>query len=127
MVEEFVHVRARRRPRRDAAQLGEAFVDLLSPLLELDPADLRSGLRLFEAYRGLGAFDAVLAAAAVSRNAEALVSADAAVGKVRELRHIDPGSEDLDQLLQRVQLVSFGRDSRIRMPAEESRGLLWER
>lgn len=99
VIQEFVHVRAKRRPRRDAVQLGEAFVDLLSPLLELNAADLRSGLRLFQANRGLGAFDAVLAASAVARNADGLVSADAAFGMVRELRHIDPASKDLDQLL----------------------------
>lgn len=99
VIQELVHVRAKRRPRRDAARLGEAFVDLLSPLLELSAADLRGGLGLFQAYRGLGAFDAVLAASAVARNADALVSADAAFAMVPELRHIDPASKDLDQLL----------------------------
>lgn len=99
VIQEFVHVRAKRRPRPDAAQLGAAFVDLLSPLLELNAADVRSGLRLFGAYKELGAFDAVLAASAIARDAEALVSADSGFSVVRELRHLHPTSPELDQLL----------------------------
>jgi uncharacterized protein len=88
VVQEFVHVRARRRSRADAADLGRAFATLLSPLISPDEDDLRLGLELFRASDDLGAFDGVLAATAVRHGAEALVSADAAFGGVTELRHV---------------------------------------
>jgi predicted nucleic acid-binding protein len=91
VVEEFVHVRARRRPRSDAADLGRAFATLLSPLISPDEDDLRLGLELFRASESLGAFDGVLAATAVRRGADGLVSADAAFGGVAELRHLPLG------------------------------------
>jgi hypothetical protein len=78
VIQEFVHVRARRRGRADAAALGRAFVAMLSPLLSPGADDLEAGLALFE-QTTLGAFDAVLAAAAISRGS-VLVSADGAFG-----------------------------------------------
>jgi predicted nucleic acid-binding protein len=88
VIQEFVHVRARRRPRADAADLGRAFATLLSPLISPDEDDLRLGLELFRASESLGAFDGVLAATALRRAADGLVSADAAFGGVAELRHL---------------------------------------
>ena len=44
VIQEFVHVRARRRDRRDAAALGRDYADLLSPLLSVTREDLRRGL-----------------------------------------------------------------------------------
>lgn len=88
VVQEFVHVRARRRGRRDAADLGRAFATLLAPLYAPGDDDLRAGLGLFEASRPLGAFDAVLAATARARGAEGLVSADAAFAEVDGLRFL---------------------------------------
>ncbi len=61
--------------------------------------DLEWGLTLFESHRALGAFDALLAAAALAREAEALVSADRAFGEVTGLRHVDPATPALDELL----------------------------
>ncbi|HSJ51470.1 MAG TPA: type II toxin-antitoxin system VapC family toxin [Actinomycetota bacterium] len=98
VIQEFVHVRARRRDRRDAARLGEAFAELLSPLLTVDRDDLRAGLELFRRNARLGAFDAVLAAAALERDAAALVSADAAFGSVRDLPFVHLGSSGLARL-----------------------------
>ena len=98
-IQEFVHVRARRRDRTDAADLGRAFADLLSPLLQVSEADLREGLRLFERHPGLGAFDAVLAAAAMAAGAQALVSADRAFADVPRLAYVDPASPDVAPLL----------------------------
>ena len=98
-IQEFVHVRARRRDRTDAADLGRAFADLLSPLLQVSEADLREGLRLFERHPGLGAFDAVLAAAAMAAGAQALVSADRAFADVPRLAYVDPASSDVAPLL----------------------------
>jgi predicted nucleic acid-binding protein len=99
VVQEFVHVRGRRRPRAEAAELGEAFADLLDPLLSVTAGDLRTGLRLFSDTPGLGAFDAVLAAAALSAGAEALLSADAAFARVASLASAVPDSAEVDRLL----------------------------
>jgi uncharacterized protein len=94
-IQEFAHVRARRRDRRDAAALGRAYAGLLSPLLELGEDDLRSGLRLFERHDRVGAFDAVLAAAVLRRELTALVSADRSFAAVRRLPFVDLASPDL--------------------------------
>lgn len=84
-IQEFTHVRARRRDRRDAASLAASYADLLSPLLEVGEADLREGLRLFERVPSLGAFDAVFAAVALRAGATGFVSADRAFEAVRGL------------------------------------------
>lgn len=98
-IQEFVHVRARRRTPRDAAELGRAYAQLLSPLLAIGPDALTHGLRLFERHPSLGAFDAVLAAAALEAGADALVSADRSFGSVRGLRWVDPAGPGLERLL----------------------------
>jgi predicted nucleic acid-binding protein len=98
-IQEFTHVRARRRDRKDAADLARDYIELLAPLLIVEETDLREGLRLFEESDGLGAFDAVLAAAAHVAGAEALVSADTAFSTVANLRHIVPDAEGVARLL----------------------------
>lgn len=92
-------MRSRRRPRDDAADLGLAYADLLSPLLTVTGDDLRAGLRLLRGTRGLGPFDAVLAAAALATHCQALVSADAAFAGVPGLRHVVPDEQSLAGLL----------------------------
>lgn len=91
VIQEFVHVRARRRSRADAAALGADLATLLSPLLRPDGNDLRRALELFERTEALGAFDAVLATTALHVGADALVSADRGFATVSDLRHLDPG------------------------------------
>lgn len=94
VIQEFLHVRARRRDRLPAVADARAYAQLLAPLLTADDAVLRSGLILYGSTSRLGAFDAVLAAAAVAAGAEALVSTDSAFGEVPGLRHVvptDPG------------------------------------
>jgi predicted nucleic acid-binding protein len=98
-VQEFAHVRARRRGRQDAVELAAAYADLLSPLLIVEERDLLEGLRLFERNNRLGPFDAVLAAAARSIDAQALVSADRAFSTVPRLRHVFPDSKGVAALL----------------------------
>ncbi len=90
VIQEFVHVRAKRRGRHDAVELGAAFADLLSPLLVVDEPALRAGLRLFADGERVGSFDAVLAAVALDRDASALVSADGGFAQVKNLRHVVP-------------------------------------
>jgi predicted nucleic acid-binding protein len=68
-------------------------------LLLTRPEDLDLGLTLFERYPLLGAFDSVLAAVALNRQAEALVSTDQAFGGVPRLPWIDPATPALDRLI----------------------------
>jgi len=98
VIQEFAHVRARRRPRTNAVLLARRFAAALRPLRS-ELADLELGLTLFEAHPPLGAFDAVLAAVAINRDVDVLVSADRAFGLVPGLRWIDPSSPALDRLI----------------------------
>lgn len=99
VIQEFVHVHARRRARRDAVNLGRRYAELLSPLVVVEPEHLDRGLRLFEEHPELGAFDAVLAATALAHEARALVSADADFGVVPGLRFVVPGTPAFEELL----------------------------
>jgi uncharacterized protein len=98
-IQEFVHVRARRRGRADAVALAGDYAELLSPLLSVGAEDLRRGLSMFEHAEQLGAFDAVLAAAALGANADALVSADAAFSTVSALPHVVPDEQGIADLM----------------------------
>ncbi len=98
-IQEFVHVRARRRGRADAAALGRDYAGLLAPLLRLESEHLDRGLALFERFDDLGSFDAVLAAAAIDSGASALVSADAAFASVPDLAHVTPDVPGVASLL----------------------------
>jgi predicted nucleic acid-binding protein len=98
VLQEFVHVRARRRSRQDAVALARQYRAAFS-LLVTRAEDLDLGLTLFERQTALGAFDSVLAAVALNRHMEALVSADQAYGELPELPWIDPATPDLNHLL----------------------------
>lgn len=101
VIQEFVHVRARRRGRSDAAALGLEYVDLLGPLVPVSVSDLRAGLVLFASIDELGAFDSVLAAATKSANADTLVSADRAFSQVSGIEHVFPDARGVSTLLGR--------------------------
>lgn len=101
VIQEFVHVRARRRDRSDAAALGQDYTELLSPLLSVTRDNLQRGLRLFETTPRLGAFDAVLAAVAATAGAAALVSADTAFSDLPDISHIVPDAAGITSLLGR--------------------------
>lgn len=98
VIQEFAHVRARRRGRHDASILAHEYGSLLQPLIVVDELDLRRGLELFEEHDQLGSFDCVLAAAVVRRGANALVSADRAFDGVPGLRALEPAA-DLRRIL----------------------------
>jgi predicted nucleic acid-binding protein len=100
VVQEFMHVRARRRSRTDAAALARHYMAALS-LLVTRAEDLDLGVTLFERQTALGAFDAVLAAVALNQRVEALVSADRAFRAVPDLPWVDPATHNLDQLIGR--------------------------
>lgn len=99
VVQEFVHVRSRRQGRDDAAALGQAYATLLAPLLPVDGGDLERGLELYRRLDRLGAVDAVLAAAALGRQASALVSADGGFSAVPGLTAVVPDEAGVDALL----------------------------
>ena len=99
VIQEFTHVRARRRDRKDAAELARDYIELLSPLLIVEEPDLREGLRLFEESTGIGAFDAVLAAATHAAGADALVSADTGFSAISNVRHVVPDADGIYYLL----------------------------
>lgn len=100
VLQEFAHVRARRRDRDDAARVTRDYLDLLAPLLVVGEDDLQDGLRLYARSDRLGAFDAVLAAAASRADADALVSADAAFAEA-DLTHVVPDAAGFARLLGR--------------------------
>lgn len=99
VIQEFVHVRARRRDRVDAAALGRDYAEILSPLLTVTVDDLVTGLAIFERNDSLGAFDAVLAACAARAEVRALVSADGAFAGVAEISYVMPDRSGLSKLL----------------------------
>ncbi len=99
VVQEFVHVRARRRNRANAVALGRRYAALFEPLLVLTGDHLEQGLRLYESATRLGAFDAMLAAAALAHGAADLVSADAGFGEVAGLSHLVPDAATTARLL----------------------------
>ena len=99
VIQEFVHVRARRQGRADAAKAGRNFADLLAPLLVMPESSVEVGLRIFERSKELGVFDAFLAATALASGADALVSADRAFSSVTRLAHVVPGTAEFDRLL----------------------------
>ena len=99
VIQEFTHVRARRRSRKDAAELARDYIELLSPLLIVEETDLREGLRLYEEGTAFGSFDAVLAAAARAAGADALVSADAGFSSIAAIHHVVPDADGVRALL----------------------------
>jgi uncharacterized protein len=100
VIQEFAHVRARRRGRVDATALSLDYAELLAPLITVTPEDLRAGLALFATAEALGAFDAVLAATAAARQATAIVSADRAfAGAVPALHYVKPDATGVAELL----------------------------
>jgi predicted nucleic acid-binding protein len=101
VIQEFVHVRARRRGREDAARLGRDYAALLSPLLSVTADDLTRGLAWYERSERLGAFDAVLAAAAATAGAHVIVSADGAFGSLDGIAHVTPDAAGVAGLVEK--------------------------
>lgn len=101
VIQEFTHVRARRRSRTDAVNLALSYAKGLGPLAQMERGELEDGLALFQGSEVLGAFDAVLAAIAQHRG-WVLASADQAFGSVAGITVLDPASPSfLDDVLSR--------------------------
>ena len=101
VIQEFAHVRARRFARAEAAARAGDYAEILSPLLPVGREQLEGGLEIFASTPGVGAFDAVLAAAALDADASAVVSADRAFGAVPDVHHVFPDDAGVDLLLSR--------------------------
>lgn len=99
VIQEFVHVRSRRRSRADAVRLGSAYLTLLSPLLEVPDRAVRDALELLDSYADLGPFDAILAAAARQARCDALVTADRAFNAIDGLPVHYPDAAGIGVLL----------------------------
>jgi predicted nucleic acid-binding protein len=82
VIQEFAHVRARRRSRAEAVARADSYRRLLAPLVSVDEPALEQGLALFAAHERLGAFDAVLAAVALALPGGGLVTSDRAFGDI---------------------------------------------
>ena len=100
VLQEFAHVRARRRGRADAVQLASSFADLLAPLIPVQEPQLRAGLELWRRHDEMGCFDAVLAAVALDVGASSIVSADRAFATVQGVDHTMPDEAGVAALLQ---------------------------
>ncbi len=98
VIQEFAHIRARRRTRSDAVRLARHYLSAFTVLVATSD-DLDRGLTLFEEHSSLGAFNAVLAAVALDRGAEALVSADRAFASIPNLRWVDPATPALQRFI----------------------------
>lgn len=95
VIQEFAHVRARRRGRADAARLAGSYATLLGPLQVVDQDDLAAGLDLYANSTVLGAFDSILSVVARRRpHITAIASADRAFGEVVGLSYLDPADPD---------------------------------
>lgn len=99
VIQELVHVRSRRRDRTDAADVGPDFADLLAPLLTVSYEGLIDGMAIYARKERLGAFDAVLAAAATRHRASAIVSADRRFSAGIDVRHVTPDADGIAVLL----------------------------
>jgi predicted nucleic acid-binding protein len=98
VIQELLHVRARRGPRSAAVAEARDAGTLMSPLIAVDEDDLAEGFEVFTSTTTLGAFDAILAGAARRRGAR-LVSADRSFREVPDLDVVDLNDDDvLEQL-----------------------------
>ncbi|MQA15771.1 MAG: PIN domain-containing protein [Pseudonocardiaceae bacterium] len=102
VIQEFVHVRSRRRSRSDAVALGRSYLTLLRPLLDVPEHAVADALSLLEEHGSLGAFDAVLAAASQRVGCRAVVTADRAFAEIDDLPVVFPAEVGVAELLRSV-------------------------
>ncbi len=90
LVQEFLHVRARRTGDREGAVEAARRVGELCKLHDSEHRDLTLSLRLFVLHRALDARDALYAATALNRGIDAIVATDQGFDDVAGLERIDP-------------------------------------
>lgn len=90
VIQEFLHVRARRTgDRLVAANAARALADVVR-LHEVEEADTRRAIDLFARHSPLDALDAIHAATCLNRGISTLISADRAFDDLPDLRRVDP-------------------------------------
>lgn len=94
LLQEFVHVRWRRRGYRQQAVREAADIAALCELHDLTETDLRRALRLFEAAESLNMRDAIHAATALNRGVSLIVSPDSGFDEVPGLTRLDPADAE---------------------------------
>lgn len=97
VLQEYVHVRARRTGDRESASREALRVGALCTLLPVMLSDVRLALSLFRAQPALEARDALHAATALNRGIDAILTTDTAFDGVPGLERIDP--TDVERLL----------------------------
>jgi uncharacterized protein len=99
VVQEFAHVRASAARVQTRPRSRGGLPTFSAPSYRFVSADLDRGLELFQKHERLGAFDSLLAAAALRTRADGLISGDAAFEAVPGLRYLGLGMPELDELL----------------------------
>lgn len=94
LIQEFVHVRWRRRGHRQQAVREASDIAALCTLHDLMAADLRLALGLFGAAESLVMRDAIHAATALNRGVGLIVSPDGHFDEVSGLTRIDPADAE---------------------------------
>jgi uncharacterized protein len=90
LVQEYVHVRARRSGDHGDAVRGGRYVSQLCRLHALEPDDMSLGLSLFERSPRLQMRDALHAATALNRDIRLILTSDRAFDEVSGLERVDP-------------------------------------
>lgn len=90
VVQEILHVYARRGGRKNALTLGLNTAALLPNLLPVTRADVLRACDLMDRYRSLSSRDAIHAATMLSNGIEKIVSVDPDFDVIREIERIPP-------------------------------------
>ncbi len=91
VIQEFIHVRARRRGRADAVAGARSYAALLGPLAVVDDDALAVALDVYATVDALGPFDALLAGVAMARD-YVLVTADSGFRSLPGLTWLTPAA-----------------------------------
>ena len=89
ILQEFMHVRAHRRTREDAAVWVERYAALLSPLVVVGEATMLRAAHEFARRPTIGAFDTVLVALVLEADDIELVTADRALLDLDDVPTVD--------------------------------------
>jgi uncharacterized protein len=90
VIAEFAHQRLRQTGDREEAAARARQAAVAFHVHAVDDDDARLALDLYERSSGLDAFDALLAATALNRGIDAIVSADRAFAEVSGVERVDP-------------------------------------
>lgn len=90
VLQEVLHVRARRVSVADASSAVRAAADLVAEVLPVTSQDVIEACSLLESHAGLGARDAIHAAVMKNSQLYLLVSVDRDFDAIADLKRIDP-------------------------------------